>query len=653
MSDSAGPIRAPLGNAASEVSAEEFGARLYRPRWEWARERGPLKVLQLLDEVGSRHLASIEPAHLAALWEEAAATPNSLALDLFRHFPRAVQERIGWDVAFGHFLKIRKASYALKQVGLFPDPLRSMAEERMLQDWSQSPEVWLSLSGQSPERLRRRVPAQAIRAGWKTFSNDSFSSKVRLLAQTPADLLLHLDAQEVEDALLRATVRRGGPTQLSAFEGLPERFATPRVADAALRAFRGIDTAQAADRSLGTLSRLPAGILRVIPPEEVHALWHSLAEGEPLLALRALASLSAPHAPPLKPEEVEDLWKRATSQSGPTMQDIDTLWKLPPRLRPWLDEARLRGAVRTAIRRAGSLSALGALAELSPDLQARLLESEMVSLLARTPTSEVREWMGQQTAQMERGESVPASLFRAVFARMVFQSPRSALHWLAMQGPAARALVPPEVRMRAWRAWLASDPVGEKPEELGRALAWAGVDLEAHGLGPSEPRQVAPAELRPADLEAEIAEAVLNELELRSVASHHLIRRLDARLLAGVTREKVHAMWSGLIEGRGRKALDLLESLPEFCRPVPTPADLAVLLASGDAETRLRAIRLASLAGGARGERGELGGHSGAGEHGGPGGHGGVGERGRPGDHGESPAQIGGEPHRTGPRPSR
>jgi hypothetical protein len=182
------------------------------------------------------------------------------------------------------------------------------------------------------------------------------------------------------------------------------------------------------------------------------------------------------------------------------------------------------------------------------------------------------------------------SAVRLGFRALAFAQPERAMLWLAWQEREVQAMIPDEMRRKAWRLWLAHP----NPHALDRALEWAGVATpNAPDTGPGE---AAPLELRPAVLEDEVRRGVREALFESPLAGLDVLRRLPEALRCVVCRSDLQAVWTELLAAeRAKDALLLIEAAPAALCPVPERGEIAALLASDDAEVRLSALRLVPL----------------------------------------------------------
>jgi hypothetical protein len=591
----------------SDPPLAEFAARVLAADIAWRAGEPPHALIHLLEEARPEHVALLDPEQLYDFWTKLEKSAASHAITLLPLLPAAVRARIDDSRTAGLLLKLTGAQLR-ESVGRLDGTLRHVAESLLMHHWRENPAEWLRHAWLLPAELCEGVPPELVQEGWATCIAPDRVAAVRLLSVLPPVLEAHIPSDAVERLLpdpreMEADAAALQPpdliVHLSAVISIPERFITERVAAFMQGVFRTLASRRQSWEVEAVLQALvqasPAGLRRV-PAEEARALWMLVARSSPGVALDALWHLPAGYVPEVTAAEVERLWEWSI-QHGPYVEDLSILSAIPPRLRPWASEARVRDIARRACEHSSQDYPLESIEEVAPDLQPFIDEAQIARLIANVGGHDAAEWLQKQAARIERGEVAWPALTQQVYRIFAENLPRTALRWLARQSDALRLLIPHALRMEAWRAWAASRDEPGRSYALGDALEWAGVDAAAHGLRTSGTGLVAPAEFRPAALGDELSRAVLEAIEYDGAWGFQLLERLPDALRPKIDQPQVQDIWERLLaRPRLYHALAVIECAPEALRPRPTAEQMAVLLGSKDADVRLAAIRLNTFA---------------------------------------------------------
>jgi hypothetical protein len=577
-----------------DLGMEEFGARVLQILWN-QKGGGPDAVRRILVQARPELIARLDPDRLFGIWESQERYSPHDALRLLPLLPDAVGERIV-DARLVEAFRRLRTDQMPGALGFLTGTARESAEDLVLQHWTAAPHAWLQVVEQLPEDFCARVPKPVFLRGWAAQRRGDPRTALIRLARLSDALHAHLPADTAEALVERDAVQPGDPSILFHLAELPARYTTPKVG-ARLREVLEGATREGPGHLAGVMravSKAPPELRAHVPPEEMRRMWEQLSRAAPILALELLPELSEEHRPHLAAEEVQRLWKRAT-QASPRVADLGVLSRIPLELRPWADARLVRKYAEHLARHADCRYALEDLAEVAPDLQAHFDETLLRALLLDFVFVKPALWLQQQGRRAARGEPVWTLLVREGFRACAGLEPQGALFWLAEQDDATRGLIPHEIRMAAWRLWVSDPPGASVPVEMGAALEWAGVDPDAHALATTGDGLVAPAELRPADLEAELRSAVLEAVDRAPAKGFQLLENLPEPLRPSIERTDLQALWTSFLEAsRGEDALALFEQAPEVIRPVPSTDDIARLLQSGSAAVRLGALRLAA-----------------------------------------------------------
>jgi hypothetical protein len=554
-----------------------------------------MKAFRMLETMSDARLAALPPEQVRRIWHFCAPRDFRAALQILDRLPVPALSLIAEKEVLHLWRAVCRGSLpeAVNLLPLLPEALRPKAEQEALVQWEEGTPGEFLVFDQAPLNLRRKLTPARVRRVWLTSARRDAHAALHAIGRVPPELASAITVRDILAAVRMPVHRNLGPwtgvAPVWVLAEIPERFHTRDLAGAVAESVAASRQANGyeIDQALSAVAEMSPALRTRIDPADVAAAWKAMQQQYERHMLKLLAVVPENLLVAISPEEVEERWRDRLERSG--VEDaLDLLSGIPARLRPWAGPDLVRELVRQAQENSASQVVLDLVVSLPPDLR-RTIEDSLVPAIVQTMRyHSLREWLNVRAASCRRAgrgtRAFSAEGIDAVLSRLAGMPGAAALHWLQQTNPELLPFASPAAVRFAWRCWLCDSRDG-----LRNALEWA-------DPGTGEGRLL-PESHRLPDVRAEARQATIELLRREPARGLALPARIPEALRPELTHPDIQAAWSDLLRtGEASKALELWQEAPEAIQPVPSQADLGVLLNSSEAEVRLAALRMVAAA---------------------------------------------------------